>query len=346
MQSEKVAEAIRAVFDDPVLIGDSLYYHTTTEDGTQVRHPLDRPRDISREVMRHLCNRLPPDLSRTVHRSDIIEFLRTEARREEPSPDPWDVTPNPKYEAIAEDADAGLRTLQGPPFVRLVISQILARRVEPDTRVPIIFIVGLRSSFPTVVMSLHNLCGGAVHVHAPGHGNPPAGTLATVFDRPPALGEYLPALWLAVRGGTDPAPVPVVLCDYSEWAMWKRWMMARAKKSKLKRKKKSEPEPDTLPPMWAYEASEPVTITGSFASVCWAGALSTVSTKGLGAYLPARVPSKATPEEGAPQAIRGAVGHYRYWHPDPEPDWTASQDDDPGGSAPPGSTARNPRARG
>lgn len=343
MRHERVAEAIRAVFDDPVLIGDSLYYHTTTEDGTQVRHPLDRPRDISGEVMDHIVNRLPPELSRTVRRSDIIDYLRTEARREEPPPKPWEVDDDRGWTEASKKADAGLEALSGPPFVRLVISQILARRMEPRTRVPLIFVVGQRSVFPDVMTSLRSLCAGAVHVHAPGHGNPPAGTLATVFDRPPAPGEYLPALWLAVRGGTDPAPVPVVLCDFSEWTAWKRWMLARGKKSKVKRKKS---EPDTMPPMWAYLALDPFPLSESSSESLWAGAMAVIRRGGFEAYRPERVPVKTMPGEGAPLAIQKAVASFRYYHPEAVAEWTAPEDDDPGGSGPPGSTARESRARG
>lgn len=339
----EIEEAIRGLFDNPVLIDNRLYYHTVSEDKTEVRHPLDRPRDIDKGVMRHLCNRLPPELSRAVRRADIIAFLRSVATVREAPPKPWEVEPNAGYGGPAMNGDGGLRALSGPAFVRLMVSQIIARRRDPGTRVPIVFIVGQRSYFPAVTGTLSNLCGGAVHVYAPGHGNPPRGTLAIVFDTPPASGEYLSPLWLAVRGGTDPAPVPVVMCDYSEWARWKRWMLDRAPNRRARRERKSE----LMPPMWAYETTEETRVIPYHAtSVMWAGALALVRDKGLPAYLPEHPPGRTVPTEGPTKAIVGAVGQWEYWHADDEPEFTASEDTDPGGPSPPGSSLTRARAGG
>ena len=342
MQSvdETIAKAILAIFDDPVLVDGQLFYHTETEDGTKVRHPLERPRDITKEVMQHLCHRVPSELVRDVHKADVIDYLRTVARTEDAPPRPWDVAPEPRYSGLAfDELDAGRYSLpsnqRGTAFVRLVVSQILARRENPKARVPIIFVVGRRDMFPAVMTTLHNLSGGAVHVHAAGHWKPTKGALVSVYDRPPAVDDTLAALWLAVRGGTDPAPIPVVMCDFTEWEAWKRWMLNRSPKARR--------DPAMMPPMWAYLVAEDCRLSADVASKAWAGALAVVQRSGLSAYCPAHRPESTTPSYGASGGIKQVVARYLQSSqaddlPEPPP-----QGDD---QLPPGSRPTTSRARG
>lgn len=298
MLNETIADAIRAVFDDPVLIDDHLFYHTTTDDKTKVRRPLDRPRDIDGEVWQLLINRLPPELTREVRRAEVIAYLRSVATVND-TPMPWDVLPNPDAIGMYRDSDhigdCYKFNEAGPSLVRAVISAVMARHDRPRTRAPVLIVLSRRDQWPALMTTLHNLCAGRVQEDGPGHGQPSPGCLVSVYHHPPQDDDARGRFWTEARGDRRrPVPVPVVLAEWQSWQSWQSWLMSgRAAES--------------MPPAWMYFApldGEAQAAELRVCSKCWAGAQ---AVRAAGQAIAERLPKTSLPTEGAYAHVNNVI---------------------------------------